>query len=485
MRNKLLILGLLLLTSCGTAPSASSVSSESLVFSSSQEPSQSSTLPSSSKWESTSQSSPSSSSSSQSSRQADLLNPADDPGLAKQYYLNHIGDIYQAWEHYRGDGVTIAVIDVGFKPNHEDFYYKDGTSKVSPLPASFAVSGSQVVTKVGADKVVDLGNSHGTFCAGVAAAAINGKGVVGVAPNATLMLLKTDAKPDSINAAFKYAADNGAKVVTISIGSYDNGEGDLDTGGKPIYNAFDSAVAYCRNKGTVVISAAGNGGLDGKPTEYTFPGATTGVIGVGGLAANSQNEIWSGSSYNSEPQWTFCDVFAPADGMYGCCHYGGKDYDSGWNGTSFASPQVAGMAALYFQKNPNATVAQFENALYASCWSIGEEHYGHGRVDVGRLLGLTSSGTIKVTVKTNWNSCNVYAWNLEKEKEIGVWPGKPMTKISGGYSFDLDSSIYEHVIFSSGSSQTIDISLSSFRFGKAYSLASTTSLDGKLIGVYA
>ena len=412
-------------------------------------------------------------------------NPAGDPYLARQFYLNHIGDIYQAWESYRGDGITIAVIDVGFNPNHEDFSYADGSSKVSPLSASFKTSGGQTTTDVGIDKVVNMGESHGTFCAGVAAAAINGKGVVGIAPNAGLLLLKTDCKPKSIAKAFHYAADNGAKVVTISIGSYYDYGGDLEDDGSDLSTVFNEPVSYCRSKGTVVVSAAGNGGLESKPTEYTFPGATTGVIGVGGLAANSQDQVWEGSSYNSSPQYRFADVFAPADGMFGCCHYDGKLYDGyGWRGTSFASPQVAGMAALYFQKNPTATVDQFEAALYASCTQIDATHCGAGRVDVGKLLGLTASGTFQVTVKASWNTCYVYAWNLATERENAPWPGLAMTKSGTTFSASLNAGTYEHVIFNNGGSQTVDIALSSFRFGKGYSLGQATSFGDKLIGAY-
>ena len=280
----------------------------------------------------------------------------DDPYIGRQHYLNHIGDIYGAWDSYRGKGITIAVVDIGFNPYHKDFKRADGTSKVREDSASFKVSGGSVVKSVGVDQVVNMGESHGTFCAGVAAAAINGVGVVGIAPDADLLLLKTDAKPKSIAAAFKYAADQGARAISVSIGSYYDYGGDLSSDGSDLGTVFDEPVAYCRSKGTAVISAAGNGGLDGQPTEFTFPGCVDGVIGVGGLAANSSGEIWKGSSYNSSPAYTFCDVYAPADMMYGCCHYDNKEYDGGWNGTSFAAPQVAGMAALYFEKNPEATV---------------------------------------------------------------------------------------------------------------------------------
>ena len=145
-----------------------------------------------------------------------------------------------------------------------------------------------------------------------------------------------------------------------------------------------------------VISAAGNGGLMGSSTSvrerYTYPGATTGVIGVGGLAGNSSDKMWDGTSYNhSVPNYSkyedmFCDVFAPSDYMFGCVNHSGKKYEGiteHWQGTSFASPIVAGIAALYFEKNPNNSVTKFEHDLYSACYQFGEpSRTGYGRVDV-------------------------------------------------------------------------------------------------------
>lgn len=419
-------------------------------------------------------------------------NPMKEEFIGEQFYLNHIGDIYSVWNSYRGKGVTIAVIDGGFDPNHPDFFYKDGTSKVLDTSASFSYDGSKVTKTVGIDACRDLGNSHGSFCAGVAAAAINEKGVVGIAPDSSLLLLKVDLKPKSICEAFKYAADNGARVITISIGSYYSYVGDLVDDGSDLSKVFDDAVAYCKNKGCVVISAGGNGGLDGQPTEYTWPGATKGVIGVGGLAANSSGEIWCGSSYNSSPSYEFCDVFAPSDDMFGCCHYDNKTYDGGWNGTSFASPQVAGMAALYFEKNPNATVSQFESDLYASCHPItsservSASNCGKGRVDVGKLLGCVSSSKIEISVRSSWNNCYCYAWNLEKESELFSWPGKAMEKKDGVFTIEIDSSLYPELLITKGGDgpQSVDLLASSFQNGDIYDLSSADYSRAYLVGKY-
>ena len=408
---------------------------------------------------------------------APKLDPRDEPLFCFQYDMNHIGDIQTVWESYRGSGVTVAVIDVGFYYQHEDFVNSNGESCILDTSGyittkSGTTSIQKGLTYLGGDE------DHGTFCAGVVGARINGKGVAGIAPECNLMLLKTDAKPASINYAFKYASDNGAKVITISIGSYDDGTGDLDTGGAPLYNYFDDAVAYARNKGTVVISAGGNGGISeaNRPTEYTYPAATTGVIGVGGLECNSSSTVWSGSSYNSSPQYQFCDVFAPAHLMTGMCSYNASKYDKDWKGTSFASPIVAGIAALYFEKYPNHTVSQFENQLYNSCLKIDDSgHYGYGAVDVARTLSMsTLDSNINIKIKANWQRMYAYQWNLRENLEKASWPGEQLNKNSDGYyTLTINPKTYDSVIFSNnGGSQSIDI-LTNLLNGRIYDLTSS------------
>ena len=426
-------------------------------------------------------------------------NPMSEPKVNRQFYLNHIGDIYNTWKSLEGHGQTIAVIDVGFKYDHEDFTYEDGTSKVSDKSASFRIDGNQVITEVDKTKLgvtaLDLqhdgwyNNSHGTFCAGVAAAGINGKGVIGIAPLAELMLLKTDGHPLSICEAFKYAADNGARVISISIGSYSDYEGDLYWSKSSINltSVFNDAVNYCRGKGTVVISAAGNGGGSSRATEYTYPGATPGVIGSGGLEGNSSSERWSGSSYNSSSQYMFCDVFAPSHAMFGCSDYS-PYYDGGsddWKGTSFAAPIVAGMAALYFERYPNNSVDQFEADLYASCNGFGSTiQNGYGRVDVGRLLNTTYSGNVTIKAKDS-TQLYAYVWNSKTDIKEKDYPGNACSLSGGYYTYTVDTSKYDFIVISDGSAQTIDLLVTSFMNGNTYDVSSPLLFkDNRYIGYY-
>ncbi len=414
-----------------------------------------------------------------------------EPYLSRQYYLNHIGDIYSVWKKYQGKGITIAVIDMGFDTTHEDFKDIKGNSRISDKSAYISYNGT-ISTQVGINYAHDLGDSHGTFCAGVAAAGLNHKGVIGIAPLAELMLIRVDKKPKSIAAAFKYAADNGAKVITISLGSYNYyTSGDLINDGSDLTTVFEDATNYCYSKGVVICSAAGNGGLENRPTEYTYPGAASHVIGCGGLAANSSGEIWTGSSYNYTSQYQFADVYAPADGMFNICNYTNKGvhylYDGGWNGTSFSSPIVAGMAALYFEKYPSRTNVDFERDLYNSCHKITtseiarSDQLGYGRVDVARLLNETSSETVTVKVTSSWSNTYLYAWNsdLSLNKELASWPG---IKIDGSYQIKLSD--YDSVIFNNGSNQkSLDLLASSFIDGATYKITSNME-QGCYLGEY-
>lgn len=431
-------------------------------------------------------------------------NALNESMINKQVYLNSVGDIFSVWEKYRGDDVTLAVIDGGFDINHPEFKNSDGSSKILSTSCSFTynTSTAKVVRQVGRENVkITDGDSHGTFCAAVAAGSITGQGIVGIAPNADLMLLKTDKRPKSIVDAFKYAADNGAKVITISIGSYADYMGDLIDDGSNLTTCFDEAVSYAKNKGVVVCSAAGNGGECARPTQFTYPGGTKGVIGVGGLAYNEDAYLWSGSSYNSSANNIFCDIFAPGENLFSGAYLNNQStYDGGWNGTSFSSPQVAGAACLYFQKYPNKTNIDFENDLYRTAVKFNEtgKNTGYGRLDIGALLDETSieqEASITFKASTWWNADGAntyyYVWNSKKRTEKSTWPGTKLT--NNNFIINLDE--YDTVIFSRCSSvgedwnaRTINLSLSLLSKIGAYSIENVAptwfSESGAIVGQF-
>ena len=470
--------------------SSSSSSSEEFISSSE------SILEPSSQDEENSSSGETPSSSSSTSEARYNLNPEDESLYDNQHYLDYVGDIQDVWDDYRGDNITIAVIDSGFDINHSEFKFADGSSKISDLSASFAYNGSSVIKNVGKNNVVITdGDSHGTICATVAAGSVTGYGTVGIAPNAKLLLLKTDKTPKAICESFKYAADNGAKVITISIGSYNGFVGDLVNDGSDLTTVFESSLKYAHDKGVVICSAAGNGGLSGRQNEYTYPGAASYVIGAGGLSDKSRTSIWSGSSYNSSKIYQFCDVFAPADNIYsGCSYYDGGQvyYSGGFNGTSFASPIIAGAAALYFDKYPNASNVDFERALFNTCTEVYPiENSGYGAIHIKNLMNYQiPSDAIKTIYFKDaswWASDNaytsIYSWNYALTNETNEWPGLKMERVESNlYRFDLDTSIYERIIFVRTSinnedwgAQTITLEASNFKNYNCYSISSTTA----------
>ena len=196
---------------------------------------------------------------------------------------------------------------------------------------------------------------------------------------------------------------------------------------------------------------------------------------------------FGGSSYNSSSQYTFCDVFAPANDMFGMCHYDNKLYDGGWDGTSFASPQVAGLAALYFEKYPTRSAADFEKDLYNSCvqfssGSITKSQLGHGRIDASRLLGVSLDNNVEVKIKSNWTNVKAYLYNSISGSQKSAWPGDNMTKDGDYYVASYNNNNYDFIIFSN-STQTINISLCAFSGGAHYlNLINSSTSNSLLLG---
>ena len=204
---------------------------------------------------------------------------------------------------------------------------------------------------------------HGTHVSGIIGAARNnGLGVDGVADNVRIMTVRAvpdgDEHDKDIALAIRYAADNGAKVINMSFGK----------GFSPEKKWVDEAVKYAESKGVLLVHAAGNShqNLD---TTYNFPNPvfeegvtrapnwiTVGASGdpkAGGLTASFSN-------YGKKE----VDVFAPGVRIYSTVP-GGNTYQN-LQGTSMASPVVAGLAAFILQYYPNLTPEQVKMVIEKS-----------------------------------------------------------------------------------------------------------------------
>jgi subtilisin family serine protease/flagellar basal body rod protein FlgC len=324
-----------------------------------------------------------------------LLKPAyipNDPLFPQQWALRNTGqgggivgqDIHavNAWDITRGSNtVTIAIIDEGVDYTHPDL------NILGKL-----VTGYDAVRRIN-DPTPSNDDAHGTACAGIAAATgNNGIGISGVAPNCRLMGVRiaygagggwvtSDAQiADGINTAVARGAD----VLSNSWG-----------GGSPstaITNAIRNAKTAGRGgRGCVVCFAAGNG-----DSAVSYPGNLPEVITVAACnewgerksKTSRDGETWWGSNFGSEVDVSAPGVHITTTDIRGARGYNkaaNGDYVTGFNGTSAATPHVAGVAALVLSVNPNLRAAEVEAILRASTDDIGSVGYdvytGFGRIN--------------------------------------------------------------------------------------------------------
>jgi len=263
----------------------------------------------------------------------------NDPLLKDQWHMERIGAT-RAWDFASGRGVTVAVVDTGIAcEDHGPF------TKGTDLARTECITGWNVVT---GNEHANDDQGHGTHVAGtIAQSTNNGIGGVGVAFHARLMpvkVLNADGFGTTADVAdgIRWAADHGANVINLSLGGPRNS--------KVLQKAVDHAIA----RNVVVVAAAGNSG-----GSVGFPGASNGVIGVS--ATGPDDKI---AKFSSRGEGV--DIGAPGVSVtqQTICNKGRNKCESfpAWNGTSMASPHVAGAAALVMSLGVTDPVA-VESAL--------------------------------------------------------------------------------------------------------------------------
>jgi thermitase len=294
--------------------------------------------------------------------QADAIQ-VNDP-LFRQQYAPQITHAPEAWDRSTGRGVTVAIVDTGVDPRHPD------------LQANLTRGYNSL--KRNSDTKDD--NGHGTHCAGVAGAlAGNNEGITGIAPQAKLMPIKalgTDGggSDASVAEGIVWAVSRGAQVISLSLGSSVESK------------VMRDAVAYAIGKGAVVVAAMGNDGTN----ERSYPAAFPGVIAVG--ASDSYDAIAEFSQWGS-----WISVAAPGVQVLSTLptykvdanNYGYPMRYGTMDGTSMATPAVAGLAALIKSVQPAATPAQVKTRIEQSADKVGRSFnpmFGHGRINVATAL---------------------------------------------------------------------------------------------------
>lgn len=328
-----------------------------------------------------------------------------DPHFTTQYYIHQI-HADEAWGYSTGSkDVVVAVIDAGVDIDHPDL--KDRiwiNGDEIPGNNKDDDKNGHIDDRNGWNFVEDTpdprpqfkdftieGASHGTIVAGIIAATGNNKeGIAGVSWQTQIMPIRAlnsigEGDTEDAIAAVRYAVENGAHIINLSfIGGTFNQD-------------FGNAIRYAYDRGVLVVAAVGNdaagsltklsgGNLDERPA---YPACFGGdkeqlVIGVGAVDKNNLKTEFSNFGK------TCIDLNAPSVDIVGVQARNAvigppftASYSGFWRGTSFAAPQVAGVAALIKAANPRYTNKEITRVLLDTADSID----GYNAPELKGLLG--------------------------------------------------------------------------------------------------
>ena len=355
----------------------------------------------------------------------------NDPLYSQSFYGNnfnwHLTKIYApaAWELQLGSSsVKVAIVDNAIYGGHEDLGIASsnlctmtgyGSQSVGsadpPTSISSSCSGYNYSNCPGYDW------SHGTHCAGLVGAKMNnGVGIASIGGGVTLMGVRTTDNAGNIlydMQGVQWAANNGANVISMSYGAAQS------------YTTEQQLMQTCYNNGIILVAAAGNEGDQGN--EINYPGGYSTVISVASVNGDGKLSYFSqygngradiaapggfagsdggGSSINTlnvlSTTYNQCSMWT---GAYGISSMSGKRYD-GMQGTSMATPIVAGLCGLLKSACPNLTPAQAKTALQSTAQSLASGSHqidGNGYINAYSALvhvqnlsscgGGTSCGT--------------------------------------------------------------------------------------------
>lgn len=278
-------------------------------------------------------------------------------------------DLRRTWPHSTGSGVTVAVVDDGVDADHPQLRGKVLAGRdfflVGQLPGNFSC------------------DSHGTAAASIIAAQpAGGVGFRGVAPDSAILPVRitdrdlndngepTPIDPNVVAQGIRWAADNGAGVMNLSLSGY----GD--------FRAVRDAVAYAQSRDVLVVAAAGNRQSEqtGAAPAKSFPASYDGVLGVGSVDN-------AGARSQGSQIGPYVDLVAPGEDVLAATRVAGHTY---WTGTSFATPFVAATAALVRSAWPNLSAAEVADRIVATASPArggrNSQEYGAGLVDPYRAV---------------------------------------------------------------------------------------------------
>ncbi|MFD7975260.1 S8 family serine peptidase [Streptomyces sp. NPDC059071] len=329
---------------------------------------------------------------------------------SRQWYLDAM-KADEMWKVATGKGITVAVLDTGV-----DSTLPELRGRVLPgRNISDAGGGPGRVDDKDRDR-------HGTNMALAIAGSGDNGGVKGIAPEATILPVKTG---DSFFTGWgpmlqgvRYAVDNGARVINISSG----GGGDESDA-----REWQSTVDYAVKKGALIFAASGNGG---KERVNVYPASVPGVVAVG--AVDTKGKVAEFSDYGS-----YVDLVAPGIEMPGRCSKDRTKFCSLW-GTSHSAAIASGTAALIWSAHPDWTGNQVLRVMMETAGHDGpvpSKYIGYGTVrpaqvllegkgnpgapDVNPLLAAQGTSKASTTPQTSPSPENTGASGSDQAKDKG------------------------------------------------------------------
>jgi subtilisin family serine protease len=388
-------------------------------------------------------------------------NPPGHPGKAG-------ADIHapQAWDIQKGSSsVIVAVLDTGVDWDHPDLSARIWSNTDETSGNGIDDDHNGYIDDIRGwdfannDNNPMDDNGHGTVNAGIIGADTNnGVGIAGVDWHCRLMPIKV---LDETNwglyswwaSGLQYAADNGAKVISMSMG------------GSASDSTLKAAVDYAYGLNCVICVSMGN---DNSNTVY-YPAAYPNVIAVGAVDTDDTRCVppdWQpfGMQFGGSNYGSHIDVVAPGNWIYSTVWNDNYQY---WAGTSMAAPYVSGLAALLFAQVPSLTNAQIYHIITSTANdqvgkpsedTLGwDQYYGYGRInaqqaltycitpdlEIGSILG--GAGITATLNNTRWVAATSISWNISVTGGFFVSPRMTtgtMASLAGGASTELKMSVF-------------------------------------------
>ncbi len=375
---------------------------------------------------------------------AQQVSPDNDPLYSRQWSLPLI-QTPLAWQAAPNAGadIGIAVMDTGVfrsPPTATGDWHPDLSANVQLIPGQIMdyVSGDLDIDREDSgqrdtnpadpgDGKARSSNFHGTHVAGIAAAADNTLGVVGVSPGATIYPVRVlgrdgvGSSADLIEALNWAAGRNEIDVINLSLG------------GLGPSNALKQAIdaAWNGGNGKLIVAAAGNQGTD----EPTYPAAYPNVIGVGAVDGGSVRASYSnvgqsvdvvapgGDASRDANQDGAADVIVSAWGRDDTGSF--EPGYAGLQGTSMAAPHVAGIYALMKSEVPTLTPAGFQSFLVNGDLTddVGPTfEYGAGQINALAAMDAALDGNFPITLSSSPTAIQFNAAVLSEQLAFSTYP---------------------------------------------------------------